>query len=173
MLYLRKYFLKNTRRDLISKFNHYENINKINSIKSIDFNFSDLKNKKFCLLALGFLFLITNKKGFIPSLSRKNFSKNFRCRLKLNNKESLKFLEIFVRLNLKNILDLDEGFSSSSFSDKGTFSFMVKDLYVFSELGDSIFKFRNLKNLNIFITFDSFNNKENLELLRSFGISFF
>lgn len=169
MFYLKKYFLKNSRRDLISKFNYYKNINKINSIKSISFNFHNLKNKKICLLSLGFLFLITKKKGFIPL----SFKKNFMCFLKLNNKNSLKFLEVFLKLNFKNILNLEEVFSFSSFSNKGTFSFMIKDLYLFSEIGNNIFKFKNLNNLNIFITFNSFNKKENLELLRSFGIFFF
>lgn len=172
MFYLKKFYLLNSRRDLISKFNHYENINKINSIKSIGFSFPSLKNKKFCLLGLGFLFLLTKKKGIIPSTSRKSFKNSFKCYLKLKEKDSFNFLENFLRLNLKNILDLDEGFSKGSFSSKGTFSFIVQDLYIFSELGESIFKFRNLRNLNIFINFKSFNKKENIELLRSFGFTF-
>lgn len=48
----------------------------------------------------------------------------------------------------------------------------MQDLYIFSELGESIFKFRNLRNLNIFINFKSFSKKENIELLKSFGFSF-
>lgn len=172
MFYLRKFYLLNSRRDLISKFNHYENINNVNSIKSTDFSFSSLKNKKFCLLGLGFLFLITRKKGVIPTPSRKNFNKNLKCHLKLKKTDSLNFIENFLRLNVKNILDLDEGFAKKNFSEKGTFSFIIQDLYIFSELGESVFKFRNLRNLNIFINFTSFNKKENLELLKSFGFSF-
>lgn len=172
MFYLQKFYLLNSRRDLISKFNYYENINKVNSINSIDFTFSGLKNKKFCLLGLGFLFLLTKKKGIIPLVSRKSFKKNFRCCLKLKQKNSFFFLENFLRLSLKNMLDLDEGFSKKNFSSKGTFSFIVQDLYIFSELGESIFKFRNLRNLNIFINFKSFSKKENIELLKSFGFSF-
>lgn len=74
--------------------------------------------------------------------------------------------------NLKNILDLEEGFLKTGFSDTGTFSFRIKDIYVFSELGENLFKFRNLKNLNVSILFSSLNKLENIRLLKGLGFIF-
>ena len=54
----------------------------------------------------------------------------------------------------------------------GIFSFRIKDIYVFSELGENLFKFRNLKNLNVSILFSSLNKVENIKLLKGLGFIF-
>lgn len=172
MLCLQKSYLLNSRRDLVSKLNIYKNINQISSIKFLNLNFSEIKGKSTVILGLGFLYLLTGKKGKIMSNSRSFFSKNMYCNLHLKKGESLDFIEKFLSLNLKNILDLEEGFSKKNLSETGTFSFTIKDIYIFSELEDNLFKFRNLKNLNVSISFESSNKYENILLLQSLGFLF-
>lgn len=169
---LQRSFLLNSRKDLVSKLSYYQNVNEISSIKYIDLSFFELKNKFLVCLALCFLLLICNRKGKFQLKSRFNFSKSFGCSLRLKSEDAFFFLEKFLLLNLKNILDLEEGFLKTGFSDTGTFSFRVKDIYVFSELGESLFKFRNLKNLNVSILFSSLNKLENIKLLTGLGFMF-
>jgi len=172
MLCLQKSHLLNSRRDLVSKLNFYKNVNEVSSINFLNLNFSELKNKPSVILGLGFLYLLANKKGKVSSISRSSFSKNMNCNLRLKKNEALNFIEKFLLLNLKNILDLEEGFSKKNFSETGTFSFTIKDIYTFSELEDNLFKFRTLKNLNISISFTSQNKYENMRLLQSLGFVF-
>jgi ribosomal protein L5 len=169
---LQRLYLLNSRKDLVSKLNLYKNVNQISSIKYVNLSFSELKNKFSVALALAFLCLISNKKGKFNLKSRFSFSKTHGCSLKLKREEAFFFLENFLFFNLKNILDLEEGFSKSSFSETGTFSFTVKDVYAFSELGDNLFKLRILKNLNIAVLFSSQNRGENIQLLKSLGFLF-
>ena len=164
--------LLNSRKDLISKKNLYNNINQVSFIKYINLNFSELKNKTSTILGLGFLYLLGNKKGVVGFKSRSSFSKNYSCNLKLERRDAFCFLEKFLTLNLKNILDLEEGFSKKQISNTGVFAFSIKDIYIFSDLGDNLFKFRILKNLNISITFSSQNKDENIKLLQSLGFYF-
>ena len=165
------YLLKNSQKDLISK-NLYENINQISNIKHINLSFSKLRNKLFIILALAFLYLITNKKGRVILKSKFNSSKIYGCSLKLKYKDALFFLEKFLFVNLKNILDLEDGFLKSGLSDLGTFSFTVKDIYTFFELDENLSKLYILKNLNIMVLFSSDNKYENMQLLKSLGVMF-
>ena len=164
--------LLGSRRDLVSKLNLYKNVNEVGFIKHINLNFSELKNKPSTILGLGFLYLLGNKKGTVGFKSRTSFSKNFSCNLRLDKEESFFFLEKFLYLNLKNILDLEEGFSKKQISKTGVFSFSIKDIYAFSELGDNLFKFRILKNLNISIAFSNKDKDENIKILQSLGFFF-
>jgi hypothetical protein len=170
--FLYRNILHNSQKDLISKYGSYKNVNQVSAIKNLNLNFSELKNKPLVVLGLGFLFLLTNKKGCASIVTRSSFSKNLNCNLRLDRVEAVSFLEKFLILNLRNILDLEEGFSKNNFSKAGTFSFTIKDIYVFSELGDDLFKFHNLKNLNISINFTSPERTENIFLLQSLGFSF-
>ena len=169
---LQRSFLLNSRKDLVSKLNFYKNVNTVSTVKYINLSFFELKNKFLVCLGLCFLFLICNKKGKFHLKSRFSFSKSFGCNLKLHSEEAFFFLEKFLLLNLKNILDLEEGFSKTGFNDTGIFSFRIKDIYVFSELGENLFKFRNLKNLNVSILFSSLNKVENIKLLKGLGFIF-
>lgn len=162
----------NSKRDLVSKVLFYKNVNEVSSIDSLILNFSELKNKSLVVLGLAFLFLLVGKKGHSKIKMKKNFSKNFNCNVQLKSQEVFPFLEKFFYFNLPNILDLEGGFSKTFCSENGTFSFSVKDIYVFSELGDSLSKFQNLKNLNIVLNFSSLDRKENLFLLQSLGFVF-
>jgi len=172
MFHLQKKYLFSSRRDLVSKFNSYKNVHQISFIKFMSLTFLKLKKKPLALLGLGFLFLVTNKKGCLALSSRKSLKKSFGCFVKLKNEEALIFIEKFLKLSFRNIMDLEEGFSKKSFSTMGTFGFFIKDIYSFSELGDVLFKFRNLNNLNIVFDFSSKDRYENIELLRSLGFIF-
>lgn len=172
MSYLQKSYLLNSRRDLVSKSNSYKNINQLSCINKVHLSFSGIKNKPMTILGVGFLYLITYKKGKIPIKLRSSFTKDFNCKLLLSRDESFLFIEYFLNLVTKNIIDLEEGFSKSNFSKTGTFSFTIKDIYAFSELEDNLFKFKDLKNLNLSINLSSRSVKENIELLRSLGYMF-
>lgn len=172
MLCLQKSYLLNSRRDLVSKSNFYKNINQVSIIASLDLNFSELKNKSLVILGLSFFYLLVGRKGKISRNPRASFTKNINCNLRLGRGGALLFLEKFLALNLKNILDLEEGFLKSNFSERGTFSFTIKDVYTFSELEDDLFKLRHLKNLNIAITFTNQSKQKNMQLLQSLGFIF-
>lgn len=161
-----------SKRDLVSKILFYKNVNEISSVDSLILGFSELKNKSLVILGLSFFYLLTQKKGYSKIKQKKIFSKNFNCSVKLKSFEIFLFLEKFFYFNLPNILDLEGGFSKKFCSDSGTFSFSVKDIYAFSELGDSLVKFQSLKNLNIVLNFSSMSKKENIFLLQSLGFIF-
>lgn len=160
-----------SRKDLTSKLALYDNVNQVSFIRYINLNFSGLKDKSSVILGLGFLYLLGNRRGELL-LSSSTFTKNLGCSLKLKGTEAFYFLQRFLQFNLSNILDFEEGFLKKSFSTMGTFSFVIKDIYIFSELGENLFKFRNLKNLNISIIFSNNNIKENILLLQSLGVVF-
>lgn len=161
-----------SRRDIVSKSKGYVNINEVSHVKFLLLKFLNLRNKAFALLGLSFLFLLTNKKGKVLSVSRKSFSKNIGCFLRLGPKDSLDFLERFLLLNFYRVMELEDGFSKKSLSKTGTFSFTIEDIHVFSELGDDLFKFRQLKNLTVSIIFSHNNLNSNLFLLESIGFNF-
>lgn len=168
---LQNTYLNASRRDLVSKVKYYNNMNDIGHVKSLTFNFSDLKNKESCLLGLSFFYFLMNKKGIVGVNSKGFFKRRLNCSLKLNKKYSILFLERFLNLNLKKNLDFRNGFNLN-FSNSATFSFTIKDVYIFSELGDDIFKYRDLKNLNISITFNNNDKNINKNLLQSLGFVF-
>lgn len=169
---LQKIYLSHSRRDLVSKFGFYKNVYEISSVKYLDLSFLKVKKKTEVLFGLGFLFLISNKKGRLLLSSRKSLKKSFGCFVKLKNYEVLSFIEKFLSISVQNVIDFEEGFSKKSFSNMGTFAFFIKDIFSFPELGDLLFKFRNLSNLSVVFNFSSKNKNENLELLRSFGFNF-
>lgn len=160
------------RKDMASKLALYSNVNQISLIRYINLNFSGLKTKSSVILGLGFLYLLGGRRGRLILSSSLNFTKSLGCNLKLKGVEAFYFLQKFLDFNLVNILDFEEGFSRFSFSDAGSFSFIVRDIYVFSEFSENLFKFRNLKNLNISIIFSSNNKDENVLLLQSLGFLF-
>jgi hypothetical protein len=165
-----KTYLLNSRRDLVSKFNSYKNINQLSFIYFLNFNFFEEKDKFLVVIGLGLFYLLTSKKGRISVVPR--FTKSKNCNLCLSGEEALLFLGRFLKLSLKNVLGLEEGFSVFNFSEIGTFSFMIQDIYTFSELEDNLFKLRNLKNLNISMSFTSHDKQENIEMFRSLGFVF-
>lgn len=170
---LRQVRYENSQRDLISKFNHYENVHEISTISFIDVEFSNLKKKSLCILSLAFVYILTGKKGCVSTRRKKNSNKKIdSAGSRLREPLDLIFLERFLLVNLPNIIDLEKGFSKSSLSNTGTFSFTVNDIYTFEELGDVLFKFRHLENLRVHLDFSRRNIKENIELLRSFGFFF-
>jgi len=171
MCSLYKFYLKNSRRDLVSKLGHYENVNQVSFIKFINLNFLNLQRKSLVILGLGFLFFLTNKKGILSPFNRSS-KKNYNCFLKLKGKFLFAFLERLVQINLASILGFEEGLLKKSFSKTGTFSFQVEDIYTFLELGNDLFKFRKLKDLKIFFNFSQPSLKENILLLNSFGFHF-
>ena len=175
MSHLHKFYLINSRKDLVSKLNSYKNVNEINCIQHIDLNFSELKNKSSVILCLSFFYLLTSKYGKqSTSLSsgNKKAKKNFGCSLRLSDKEVFHFIEKILFLNFDNVSELNEFFSKSNLSNNKTFSFSVKDIYNFSELGEDLFKYRFLKNLRIYFSFKDKEKKANFFLLQSLGFKF-
>lgn len=172
MRHLEKLKFLTFRKDMASKLVLYNNVNQISLIRYINLNFSGLKNKSSAILGLGFLYLLGNRKGKLLLSSSSSFNKSLGCNLKLEGDEAFYFLYRFLDFNLENILDFEEGFLKKSFSNMGTFSFVVKDMYIFSELAENLFKFRNLKNLNISIIFSKKGEQENMLLLQSLGFPF-
>jgi len=141
-------------------------------VKYLNLSFLKLKKKTEVLFGLGFLLLISKKKGRLLLSSRKSLKKSFGCFVKLKGLDVLSFIEKFLKISVKNVVDFEEGFSKESFSNMGTFAFFVKDIFSFTELGDLLFKFRSLSDLNIVFSFSSKKKNENIELLRSFGFNF-
>ena len=175
MVYLNRFYLVTSRRDLVSKFDSYTNVSELDFISYIDLNFSELKNKSFVALGLGFFYLLVGKRGryILPSTSlKRGLKKKLICSLRLNRKQIFNFLEKLLFLNFDNVSNLKEFYSKNSLSKNKTFSFTIKDIYNFTELEENSFKFRNLNNLRIFFTFSNNNKKKNFELLKSLGFKF-
>ena len=71
MLYLEQHYLENSRRDLISKFNDYHNINELSKVNRIDLDFNSIKSKSITILGLCFFYLLTGLKGSYGFSSKK------------------------------------------------------------------------------------------------------
>jgi ribosomal protein L5 len=172
MIELQESYLKNSRRDLVSKLNHYQNVHEISYIKNLTLSFLKLGSYVKAIMGIGLLFLVTSRKGRVIARSRSSFSKFRSCDVKLKKKTALSFLESFLFFNLNNILDLEDGFNKKNFSSKGTFAFNIRDIFSFVQLDEDLFKFRELKNLTVSLAFSKPSAKENTVLLRTFGIIF-
>ena len=162
MRYLKNFYVKNLKHDLINKF-FYINIKKLPKLKKIILNFgckaTTLKILATNLLALE---LITNKKGFLkkakqPNLNFKIKKGNFTgCKLILYKNLKLNFMskistQIFAKIKKFNRLKLKD--------DKNNcLSYTIKNLLNFNCLNEKYYLFNNLSNLNITIITD--NNKK-------------
>lgn len=174
MLGLKDSYFSSSKRDLVSKFKDYENISQLTYVKSLVFSFSSLKEKYLAILGLSFFYLLANKKGIITLSGKSSFKKkkSIGCKIKLNKEDSLFFLFQFLNLNFKNVSEAEECFLKKKFSNSGTFSFLIKDIHLFSNVGDDLLKLSGLSNLNIFINFKDSRKRVNLLLLQSLGFKF-
>ena len=172
MTHLQRFFLINSRRDLVSKSETYENINKLNSLVNINLNFSELKSKSFVILCLSFFYLLANKKGKYKAFSSKvgkNINKNLVCSLRLEKNEIFLFLEKILLVNFNNKSRISNLFFKKSFSSNKTLSFTIKDIYSFTEFEEELFKYRYLRNLRVYFSFLNKKKKKNSFLLQSLG----
>ena len=172
MTHLQRFFLINSRRDLVSKSETYENINKLNSLVNINLNFSELKSKSFVILCLSFFYLLANKKGKYKTFSSKvgkNLNKNLVCSLRLEKNEIFLFLEKILLVNFNNKSRISNLFFKRSFSNNKTLSFTIKDIYSFIEFEEELFKYRHLKNSLVYFSFLNKKKKKNSFLLQSLG----
>lgn len=171
MLYSEKHYLFRSRRDLISKFNNYKNINELSLITAINLDFVGLKHKSASILGLCFFYLFLGLKGKTGFSLGKRLKKMMFCSLSLKKKNVFSFLEKYIFIHLYNSLSFDSNFKKQSLSNVGTFSFIINDIYKFLEFEESIARFRYLKNLKINFVFSKTLQKENLALLKSLGFS--
>jgi len=174
MNYLNKVHSSSSKRDLASNPNQlHKNVNELSSLKSLTLNFSEIKSKKAGASGLAFINLLANKKGRMSFKGRRESTeKNIGCALKLSKGESLVFIDRFINCDLVSFLNSESSTLGSNFSEVGNFSFYIKDVFTFLDLGDSLFRFRDLENLNVSIVFSRKVGYGNSKLLRSLGFIF-
>ena len=172
MNFLNYFYNKNLKLDLINKFS-YTDLKTLPKIKKITLNFgcksTELKILTVNLLALE---LVTRQKGILTISKHPNLFLKIRkgqptgCKLSLQKQLMLDFLakklnEVFPRIKNFNGLKLTRKI------EKTDFSYSVKDILTFSELGEYYYLFNNLPSLDISIITNVKTHKELLFLLKS------
>ena len=146
MHFLKKFYFKILKYDLINKFT-YNNINEIPKLKKIVLNFSsktaNIKQLASSLLALE---LFTNQKGILTKTKKSNILLKLRkgnptgCKLTLRKHNLFSFfgktiIEIFPKIKNFN------GFEINQKSKKNIFSYKLHDTFSFSELENYYYYF--------------------------------
>lgn len=168
--YYQKQILKN---DLYNKF-LYKNTKKIPEIKKIILNFGcltpEIKKISASLLAIE---LLTNKKGQLTKATKPNAFLKVKkgspvgCKTTLQKQQIYNFLEknnIQIFLKTKNL----RSFNLTDKINKNSFSYEIKDTFVFSELEKHYHLFQNLPKLNITITLTTTKTEELSFIIKSF-----
>lgn len=177
MHFLKNFYLKTLKYDLINKFS-YKNTKKLPEIKKIILNFgcknNDIKSIASSLLALE---LITAQRSNITLTKHSNVLLKIRkgnptgCKVTLRKKRLFgifsKFLtEIFSKL--KNF----EGFSLPETMKKNSFSYEIRDTFNFEELEAHYYLFNSLSYLTISIVTNTNTKEELIFILKSLKFPF-
>ena len=170
-------FNKNLKAELKSKLG-FKNIFEVPKLKKIILNMGVGEGKEDTKLidkALEDLTLISGQKA-VKTLSKKAIS-GFKIRagmplgvkVTLRNKIMYEFLDRLVNIAIPRIRDF-RGLNSKSFDGKGNFSMGVKEHVIFPEINFD--KVEKVRGMDITICTTAKNNKEALELLKSFNMPF-
>lgn len=175
MNFLKQFYYKTVKYDLINKFS-YKNTKELPILKKIVLNFNcksiEIKQLSTCLLALE---LITNQKGLLIVSKKPHLSLKIRkgnpigCKVTLKNSNMFFFLsKLIIQIfpKLKNF----KGFIIKKKSKKNSFSFELLDIFNFKELEDQYHLFYNLPKLNITLVTNSKTVEELLFIFKSFQL---
>jgi large subunit ribosomal protein L5 len=176
MYFLKNYYQNIIQYDLINKF-HYKNLQKLPKLQKIVLNFGyknpNLKNLASALL---FLELITTKRGVITTAKGPHILLKIKkgnpvgCKVIL--KKNLMY-SFFTRL-LIDIYPQIKEFKNYTIQKKNqqsnTFSYQLKNTFIFLELERNYNLFSNLSNLTITIVTNTKTQNELLFLLNSFKL---
>jgi large subunit ribosomal protein L5 len=176
MYFLKNYYQNTIQYDLINKF-HYKNLQNLPSLQKIVLNFGyknpNLKNLASALL---FLELVTTKRGVITTAS----SPHILLKVKKGNPVGCKVIlkktlmySFFTKLLIEIYPQMKE-FKEFTFQKKNqqsnTFSYQLKNTFVFLELEQNYNLFNTLSNLNITIVTNTKTQNELSFLLNSFKL---
>ena len=165
------------KKDLMSKL-ELKNIHEVPSVKKIILNMGIGDGKddsKLIDKAAEDLTLITGQKA-VKTKAKKAIS-GFKIRagmplgsmVTLRNKIMYEFLDRLINIAIPRIRDF-RGLNPSSFDGKGNFSMGIKEHIIFPEINFD--KVDKVRGLDITICTSARNNKEALELLKSFNMPF-
>jgi large subunit ribosomal protein L5 len=173
---LEHYYEKIIKYDLINKFS-YTNLRELPKLKKIVVNFGcksfDIKHLASALLALE---LITTKRGSLTKSKRANILLKIRkghpvgCALILKKSDMYQFFFKLLSEVFPNSKDFKGIHSNYKKSDKTSFSFTLKELIAFEELGSHFYLFNKLPSLNITLITNTKTQKELFYLLNSFKL---
>lgn len=174
MYFLKDYYKNIIQYDLVNKF-HYRNLQNLPKLQKIVLNFGyknpNIKNLASALL---FLELITTKRGVITTAR----SPHILLKIKKGNPVGCKIIlkktlmySFFTKLLIDVYPQMKE-FKESTLQKKkqqpNTFSYQLKNIFVFLELERNYNLFNNLSNLNVTIVTNAKTQNELLFLLNSF-----
>jgi large subunit ribosomal protein L5 len=177
MYFLNSYYQSIIQYDLINKF-HYKNLQNLPKLQKIVLNFGyknpSLKNVASALL---FLELISTKRGVIITANSSHIllkvKKGNPVGCKVTLKKTLMYY-FFTKL-LIDIIPQIKKFENiplqKNFQQSNTFSYQLKNIFIFLELERNYNLFNNLPNLNITIITNTKTQNELFFLLNSFKLS--
>ena len=176
MYFLENYYQNTIQYDLINKF-HYKNLQNLPKLQKIVLNFGyknpNLKNLASALL---FLELVTTKRGVITTASNPHILLKIKkgnpvgCKVILKKTLMYSFfirllIDVFPQLKEFKIFSLQKRNQQSN-----SFSYRLKNTFIFLELERNYNLFNNLSNLNITIVTNTKTQNELLFLLNSFKL---
>nr|YP_009485459.1 ribosomal protein L5 [Halamphora coffeaeformis]AVR57523.1 ribosomal protein L5 [Halamphora coffeaeformis] len=175
MQYLKYFYNKNLKIDLINKF-YYTNIRELPRLKKIILNSSckttNIKTLAANLLALE---LITNQLGRLTRARKSNILLKVRkgnptgCKLILKKRLLFNFLSRLIIELLPKIKNFD-GVVISRKIDKGSFSFTLKNILSFSELSEHYALFSDVSEINLSVVTSTKTRKELVFFLNSIQV---
>ena len=170
-MFLKNYYTKIIKQELINKFNH-KTIKNLPKLKKITLNFgckkSEVKSVAACLLALE---LISSKRSKITVSKKPNILLKIRkgdpvgCKITLKKEKMYNFLSrllIEILPKFKNFVDL------KFFIKKNNFSYKLENPLILLELEKNYYLFNKLPHLNITFATTSKNKSELTFLLNAF-----
>jgi large subunit ribosomal protein L5 len=175
MYFLKNYYQSVIQYDLINKF-QYENLQNLPKLQKIVLNFG-YKDFKILASSLLFLELITKKRGTLTIANNSYILLKIRkgnpvgCKVIL--KKALMY-HFFTKLLVDVFPQMKEfkEFNLQSFLFRPhTFSYQLKNTFIFFELEHNYRLFSSLSNLNITIVTNTKTQEELLFLLNSFKLS--
>jgi large subunit ribosomal protein L5 len=177
MYFLKNYYQSVIQYDLINKF-QYKNLQNLPKLEKIVLHFS-YKNPNIKILASSLLSLelITTKRGTLTTTKKSHILLKLRkgnpigCKVILKKTLMYRFftkllVDIFPQMKEFKKFDL-----RSPLLQPPTFSYQLKNVFIFLELEQNYNLFSNLSNLNITIVTNTKTQKELLFLLNSFKLS--
>jgi len=172
MRFLKNYSENIVKYDLINKFTYKKTVD-IPKFEKIVLNFTFKKYEfKSLISSLIALELLTFQKSTITKSKVSNISLKVRkgnpigCKLTLRKNFMFNF---FFKLLNEFLLITDKKINVKKQKDK-SFSFIIKNILVFSELEKNYRFFNNLSNLNITLVTNSKNKDNLLFLLKSYKV---
>ena len=175
MHFLNYFYNKNLKLDLINKF-YYTNLKKLPKLKKITLN-SSAKTTELKILATNLLALelITNRRGKLTTSKKPNLLLKVRkgnptgCKLTLTKNLMFNFLSRLLVELFPKIKNFDK-ITISQKIEKGSFSFVLKNILNFSELSEHYALFNNVSNVSLSFTTSAKTKNELVFLLKSLQI---